>query len=259
MRITSASRARSSRHFRARHAAGFLRSGIFALLFTFFLAYSPRASAQITNVTNSTSTPTPGSGHNYIKMLNETVNPANGSVSIRVDTPVAPGRQLTLPFNFQYDSNGALILRASYAGGSASFKSNTTFYRKAAGPTEFHCLALITSISRNSFPTAGTYNARSTRTLFSKTRLAVATRSTLRALNRLRTQNARIIPFSVEGTISFKRSRRNASEAPVLCALQTRTVRSTHLTVCSTTLPGSPNPARLFPPRSRLGMATRYL
>ncbi len=42
---------------------------------------------QVTNVTNSTSTPTPGSGHDYINMVNEAVNPANGAVSIRVETP----------------------------------------------------------------------------------------------------------------------------------------------------------------------------
>ena len=40
-----------------------------------FLAFALCASAQITNVTNSTSTPIPGAGHDYIKMLSETVEP----------------------------------------------------------------------------------------------------------------------------------------------------------------------------------------
>src|SRR5205807_1984436 len=39
---------------------------------------------QITNVTNDQSTPIQGAGHDYIKMLSETVNPANGSVSVRL-------------------------------------------------------------------------------------------------------------------------------------------------------------------------------
>jgi len=47
----------------------------------FCLLYAPIVFAQITNVTNQTSTPIPGAGHDYIHMLNETVNPANGSVS----------------------------------------------------------------------------------------------------------------------------------------------------------------------------------
>jgi hypothetical protein len=62
--------------------------------------------AQIANVTDSTSTPVPGLGHDYIHMLAETVNPANGSVSLRIHVPLPPGRNLTLPFAFAYDSNG---------------------------------------------------------------------------------------------------------------------------------------------------------
>jgi len=71
------------------------------------LALGLCASAQIENVTNSTSTPIPGAGHDYIKMLSETVNPANGSVSVRIQTPTPSGRGISLPFAFAYDSNGA--------------------------------------------------------------------------------------------------------------------------------------------------------
>jgi RHS repeat-associated protein len=96
----------------------------FALLLSLaFLA--PATRAQITNVTNSTSTPTPGSGHDYIKMLSETVNPANGSVSLRIGTPVPHARALTLPFGFAYDSNGTHMLHS--LNGLAAFGSNTTF------------------------------------------------------------------------------------------------------------------------------------
>ena len=50
------------------------------------------AHAQITNVTNDTSTPIPGAGHDYVKMLSETVNPAIGSVSLRISVPMPKGR-----------------------------------------------------------------------------------------------------------------------------------------------------------------------
>ena len=73
---------------------------VFALLFTL------TAFAQITNVTNTTSTPIPGAGHDEIRLLSETVSPANGSVAIRLDMPVPQGRLLTLPLVVAYDSNG---------------------------------------------------------------------------------------------------------------------------------------------------------
>jgi hypothetical protein len=66
------------------------------------------AAAQITNVTDVTNTPVSGTGHDYIKLLNETVNPANGSVSVRIDLPVPQqGRGPAIPFGLAYDSNGA--------------------------------------------------------------------------------------------------------------------------------------------------------
>src|SRR5208283_1585603 len=70
------------------------------------LLSAPFLSAQILNVTNATSTPIPGAGHDYIKMLTETVNPANGSVSIRIQVPIPPSLGITLPFAFAYDSDG---------------------------------------------------------------------------------------------------------------------------------------------------------
>jgi len=63
--------------------------------------------AQITEVNNGTATPVPGIGHDYIHMLGETVSIANGSLSLRIQAPMPPGRQLTLPFAFAYNSNGA--------------------------------------------------------------------------------------------------------------------------------------------------------
>jgi hypothetical protein len=51
----------------------------------------------------------PGTGHDYIKMLNETVNPASGSLSVRIEVPIPKARGLTVPFGFSYDSNGTFL------------------------------------------------------------------------------------------------------------------------------------------------------
>jgi hypothetical protein len=63
------------------------------------------AAQEVTGVTNDQSRPIPGAGHHYIHQLAETVDPANGSVSLRLAVPVPPGRELTLPFSFDYDSD----------------------------------------------------------------------------------------------------------------------------------------------------------
>ena len=46
--------------------------------------------------TASTSVPVPDAGHGYIGQANETVSPANGSVSIRIPLALPAGRKLTL-------------------------------------------------------------------------------------------------------------------------------------------------------------------
>lgn len=90
-----------------------LRSLLFfaALLFT-----AHRSLAQIPSGSDTTSTPVHGAGHNYLGDLVETVNPANGSVSIRIATIIPPGRGLTIPFYFAYDSNGASYLGTAQNG-----------------------------------------------------------------------------------------------------------------------------------------------
>lgn len=87
--------------------------------------------AQITNVTEDQAPPTPGVGHDYIHMLSETVNPATGSVSIRISVPAPPGRKLMVPFSFNYDSNSALHLsaafRSSQAGVALGWAGNASY------------------------------------------------------------------------------------------------------------------------------------
>lgn len=64
------------------------------------------ARAQFIAVTANTAVPWPAAGHEYVKYLDETVTPANGQLSVRINLPVPTGRQLTLPFGYAYDSNG---------------------------------------------------------------------------------------------------------------------------------------------------------
>ena len=71
-----------------------------------FLLAGTGTFAQITGVSNDQATPIPGVGHDYVKMLSETVQPSNGQLSIRVDVPTRPGRGITLPFAYLYNSAG---------------------------------------------------------------------------------------------------------------------------------------------------------
>ena len=91
------------------------------------LLFLPRiVLGQVSNVADDTSTPIPGAGHDYIKMINETVNPANGSVSVRISVPVPQSRGFTLPFAFAYDSDGVLHLDGYGAG--AGWDSSGSYF-----------------------------------------------------------------------------------------------------------------------------------
>ncbi len=68
------------------------------------LCVATGTSAQVVNIDNNTMTPTFGAGHSYIQDLSETVNPANGSVSVRIAFPMPKGRGLSIPFSLNYDS-----------------------------------------------------------------------------------------------------------------------------------------------------------
>lgn len=63
------------------------------------------SSAQITGASDIQATPIPGVGHDYIKMLSETVQPANGQLSIRIDVPTRGGRG-GIPYAYFYNSAG---------------------------------------------------------------------------------------------------------------------------------------------------------
>jgi hypothetical protein len=73
----------------------------------FFLLLSARVLAQTSFgfVNNITVVPVPGVGHDYLHDLDEIVNPANGSVSVRIEAPRPKERGLNYPFySFMYDS-----------------------------------------------------------------------------------------------------------------------------------------------------------
>src|SRR6266704_2170936 len=109
-----------------------LRS-LLAIVFTWVIG--PAALAQIPNATNTTATPAPGM-HDYLGSSAETVNPANGSVSIRVPVRMAQGRQFTLPFSFAYDSNGAFYVSQRPVGtqaGAPRYMTTTTVIGSQGG------------------------------------------------------------------------------------------------------------------------------
>jgi len=63
------------------------------------LVIASPAWGQITAITDFRSVPVRGSGHDYTNLLSETVNPTNGSVSVKINIPVPKSRGLTIPFN----------------------------------------------------------------------------------------------------------------------------------------------------------------
>lgn len=100
-----------------------------------FLVPAATCSAQIPSETDVTSTPVPNAGHDYIHTLSETVNPANGSLSIRIGVPLPPSRGFTAPFSFAYDSDGAYYLATPCSGNStcSNFQWVTTTSQLAQG------------------------------------------------------------------------------------------------------------------------------
>ncbi len=115
---------------------GRIARGLIALsLLTFYV------SAQVPNVDNFTSTPIPGAGHDYIHLPSETVNPANGSLSIRIEIPLPSGRGLSQPFFLSYDSDGLHYLASTGGlGGSPTWYTDDGYLSKggvellSAGP-----------------------------------------------------------------------------------------------------------------------------
>jgi YD repeat-containing protein len=75
---------------------------------------------QTPNPDNTTTPPIPGVGHDYIKMFGETVNPANGSVSLRISLPTPKGRGMDVPFAILYSSTGVEHVVGNPNGGGGA-------------------------------------------------------------------------------------------------------------------------------------------
>jgi hypothetical protein len=82
---------------------------ILLFVFLFLTVLAPVCWAQLPSAGDMTSPPTPGVGHDYFHAPAETVNPANGSVSVRLPLRVPSGRELTIPLSIAYDSAGAFF------------------------------------------------------------------------------------------------------------------------------------------------------
>ena len=80
-----------------------------ALGLSLVLASSP-VMAQVPDPVVAAQAPVPGSGHNYIGLANETVNPADGSLTFDLPLPLPPGRGISLPFSIHYDSGLMTVL-----------------------------------------------------------------------------------------------------------------------------------------------------
>src|SRR5690348_3558602 len=84
-----------------------------ALVLFLLLLPATAITAQMPQVTEETQVPSPGSGHDYIQWLNETVNPSNGSVNVDINVPMPQSRQTSIPFSLAYNS-GQAIAGASF-------------------------------------------------------------------------------------------------------------------------------------------------
>jgi RHS repeat-associated protein len=111
--------------------------------------------AQITNVDNTTSTPIPGTGHDYIHLLSETVNPSNGSVSLRIELPMPKGRGISLPFSIGYDSNSLhhLVPMTYPFYGQAQWQANKSSLGQGGWSYSLPAAGLIsTDVTEGSYP-----------------------------------------------------------------------------------------------------------
>jgi RHS repeat-associated protein len=109
--------------------------------------------AQTVNLGDDVARPMPGKGHDYIHGLSETVNPANGTVSIKIDLPVPQGRGITLPFAITYNSGEVYrfssLLPGCGAFGPTSFCSNPGLQTNIGGWSNTLPYATYSNIQSN--------------------------------------------------------------------------------------------------------------
>lgn len=74
-------------------------------LFLVAASFAVAQSSLVPPGTAYTALPEPGTGHDYIQGLSETVDPSTGALTIRIAIPMPPSRGLALPFNIVFNSN----------------------------------------------------------------------------------------------------------------------------------------------------------
>src|SRR5262249_11778173 len=106
------------------------------------------ARAQNAIVNNLTAVPVPGVGHDYLHDLSEIVNPANGSVSVRIEAFRPKERGLNYPFYaFLYDSTQQFSFQyqETTSGGSYSCGTDTAHDNPetSESPQPLRCIASV--------------------------------------------------------------------------------------------------------------------
>jgi YD repeat-containing protein len=100
------------------------------------------AHGQVITVDDTTAPPTQGVGHDFIKLFNETVNPANGSLSLRIELPVPEARGIDFPVAETYNSSGvAHVIPGS--NGAGIWATDTEF---ATGSGWGYSIPMLTAV-----------------------------------------------------------------------------------------------------------------
>ena len=118
-----------------------------AVAFLVLFAFASRSYGQMPVSSSTTSTPVPGAGHDYLGSIADTVNPANGSVSLRINATVPSGRGLTLPFAFAYDSNGVNYVSTPNASGTMLWSAPSATIVSTGGWSETVPVVSVTEIT----------------------------------------------------------------------------------------------------------------
>lgn len=113
------------------------------------------AMAQVPDPVMAAQAPTPGSGHNYIGLATETVNPADGSLSFDLPLPTPPGRGISLPFSIHYDS-GLNYSLSPYNDLTSTFPAlDWTLTPQSSGPFTIPFLSFQAKIKSALYPATG--------------------------------------------------------------------------------------------------------
>ncbi|MFZ1971656.1 MAG: RHS repeat-associated core domain-containing protein [Candidatus Acidiferrales bacterium] len=105
-----------------------MRRSLIVGLLLFAVSFGPAAHAQVTSPPDITNKPIPGVGHDYIHMLSETVNPADGTVNLKIDLAVPPGRSISLPFAITYNSGSEYYVSSYQPGYLGTFLLQSPSY-----------------------------------------------------------------------------------------------------------------------------------